>query len=555
MKNKYYIWIAAALLLIAGCAKDEIVNEQPTQEVEGRKLMITASVPSESPKTRLNLEWEDGTLNIITKWQVGYFPDVIKFFFKQNTVIKEGTPVTLTQDAISADGKSACFTVIIPEGIDTQNTYTIYAVHGAWDVYLDTVNSKINVMIFPLGFVPLHALIYTPIVGEVEIAAGASIGNINFEHLGAYQCLTIKNASAADFKFIPPYSSLVNVGGTIWYYNYSVGAEIKAPVYDLIGKQVTNDYTMEGLPNMSITLHPGFDIGCQVVQWVMPKDIPTPETKLKIVTEDMGLGDIYSVNSKPARASALQKGKAYHLFAVWDGTFLFFTDQTLTPTANPLSYVAEYNINPAGDGFVGDLTACNISGYFNYNNAVTQFGNITIGGQRYHLPSYEEWCSIAPSTMWVNYGTNNSYDNQSETVTVAGNIYNMTSDFRNNAAATTTYALRYKGTHLVSAWKYQCIGYGTNNCHLKITSRSVYGQTITVDDITNAAFWDNNTENDVVRYFPASGNSEDPGDVGKGGAFWSSTSKRIMGFRNTYAQSKSGNNSYGFSVRLFTSGN
>ncbi|MGI6573144.1 MAG: hypothetical protein ACOX19_06975 [Fermentimonas sp.] len=264
MKNKYFIWIASALLLITGCAKDEIVNEQPTPEVEGRKLMITASVPSESSKTRLNLEWEDGTLNIITKWQVGYFPDVIKFFFKQNTVIKEGTPVTLTQDAISADGKSACFTVIIPEGIDTQNTYTIYAVHGAWDVYLDTENSKINVMIFPLGFVPLHALIYTPIVGEVEIAAGASIGNINFEHLGAYQCLTIKNASAADFKFIPPYSSLVNVGGTIWYYNYSVGAEIKAPVYDLIGKQVTNEYTMEGLPNMSITLHPGFDIGCQV---------------------------------------------------------------------------------------------------------------------------------------------------------------------------------------------------------------------------------------------------------------------------------------------------
>jgi hypothetical protein len=555
MKNKYFIWIAAALLLIIGCTKNEIVNEQPTPEVEGRKLLITASVPSESPKTRLNLEWEDGTLNIITKWQVGYFPDVINFFFKQNTVIKEGTPVTLTQDAISADGKSACFTVNIPEGIDTQNAYTIYAVHGASDVYLDTENSKINVMIFPLGFVPLHVLIYTPIVGEVEIAAGASIGNINFEHLGAYQCLTIKNASAADFKFIPTYSSLVNVGGTIWYYNYSVEAEIKAPVYDLIGKQVTNEYTMEGLPNMSITLYPGLDIGCQVVQWVMPKDIPTPEARLKIVTEDMGLGDIYSDNIKPARASALQKGKAYHLFAVWDGTSLSFTDQTLTPTANPLSYVAEYNINPAGDSFVGDLTACNISGYFNYNNAVTQFGNIIIGGQRYHLPSSGEWCSIAPATMWVKYGSNTPYNNQSETVTVAGNIYTMTSDFRNHPSDTTTYALRYKGTHLVSAWKYEYTGKNTNNCHLKITSRSVYGQTITVDQIADASFWSANTENDVVRYFPASGNSKDPNDVGIGGAFWSSTSERIMGFRDTYAQSKSGYNHYGFSVRLFTSGN
>ena len=555
MSNRFFTWIASALLLLAGCTNDEIVNERPSQEVEGRKLMLTASVPSESPKTRLNLEWEEGTSNIIVKWRAGYVPDVIKFFFKQGTVVKEGTPVTLTEDAISADGKTASFTVYIPDGIDTQNAYTIYAVHRARDVYLDAENSKINVVVFPLGFVPLEGLVVTPIAGEVEIAPGASIGNINFEHLGALQCLTIKNASASDFKFIPPYSSLVNEGGTIWYYNYSVGAEIKAPVYDLIGKQVTNEYTIKGLPNMSITLHPGFDIGCQLVQWVMPKDILTPETKLKIVTEDMGLGDIYSVNSKPARASALQKGKAYHLYAVWDGTSLFFTDHTLTPTANPLSYVAEYNINTTGDGFVNDLTACNISGYFNYSDAVAQFGNITIGGQRYHLPSFEEWSSIAPSPAWVNYGVNNPYDNRSETVTIAGNIYTMTSDFRNNSADTTTYALRDKGTHLVSAWKYEYIGNGTNNCHKKITSRSVYGQTITVNQIADASFWSTNTEDDVVRYFPASGNKQTPSDVGKGGAFWSSTSGKIIGFNSIYASSHNAGNYYGFSVRLFTSGN
>jgi len=281
-------------------------------------------------------------------------------------------------------------------------------------------------------------------------------------------------------------------------------------------------------PNINVSIPPG-ETG-KNAQWVMPKDVNTPAVRLKMATPG---GDIYSDNIKPARASALQKGKAYHLFAVWDGTSLFFTDHTLTPTANPLSYVAEYNINTAGDGF----------------------GNITIGGQRYHLPSFEEWSSIAPSTAWVYYGVNNSYDNRSETVTVAGNIYTMTSDFRNDSANKTTYALRYKGTHLISAWKYEYFGYGTNNCHLKITSRSVYGQTITVDQIADASFWNTNTENDIVRYFPASGNSDDPGDVGIGGAFRSSTSEKIMGFRDTYATSKSGDNNKGFSVRLFTSGN
>lgn len=540
MKNKYFIWIAAALLLIVGCSKNELVDEQPTQEVEGCKLVITAYVPSESTETRLSLEPEIGTKNFIVKWKVG---DVIHFFFEQGATLKEGTNVTLTQQDISLNGQYASFTVNIPAGIDANNNFTLYALHGVPYIF-DATNHKINVNVSPIGFSLLTALNSVPVSGEVAITPPVGQISINFNHLGAWQCLNFKNTSGSDFTITP---TLTNTGGTTWYYTYSGGTT--APHYDLIGKQIA-DATVTPSSTGTVNIPTGSTV--QLAQWVMPKDVNTPAVRLKMATPG---GDIYSDNIKPARASALQKGKAYHLFVEWDGTSLSFTDQTLTPTANPLSYVAQYNINPAGDGFVNDLTACNISGYFNYSDAVAQFGNITISGQRYHLPSFEEWSSIAPSTAWVYYGVNNSYDNRSETVTVAGNIYTMTSDFRNDSANKTTYALRYKGTHLISAWKYEYFGYGTNNCHLKITSRSVYGQTITVDQIADASFWNTNTENDIVRYFPASGNSDDPGDVGIGGAFWSSTSEKIMGFRDTYATSKSGDNNKGFSVRLFTSGN
>ena len=181
MKNKYFIWIASALFFIVGCAKNEISDGLPGQEVEGRKLVITASVPSESPKTRISLGHQEGGLDIIIKWAVN---DQLKFFFKQGNVVKEGTPVTLTQDAITADGKSACFTVNIPEGIDTQNAYTLYALHdilsNSYAVF-DETNGKINVAVFPRPFLNVEGL-PTPIAGEVEIAAGATIGNINFEH-------------------------------------------------------------------------------------------------------------------------------------------------------------------------------------------------------------------------------------------------------------------------------------------------------------------------------------------------------------------------------------
>jgi multidrug efflux pump subunit AcrB len=60
VRNKFFLWAVSALLLIAGCANDEIVEEQPTPEVGGSTLVITASMPGESPETRVNLQLEQG---------------------------------------------------------------------------------------------------------------------------------------------------------------------------------------------------------------------------------------------------------------------------------------------------------------------------------------------------------------------------------------------------------------------------------------------------------------------------------------------------------------
>ena len=77
--------------------------------------------------------------------------DQIRFFFKQGDVIKEGTPVTLTPDAISDGGKTATFTIDIPAGIDGNAAYTLYAVHGSPFISLD-VAGKINVQVLPAEF-------------------------------------------------------------------------------------------------------------------------------------------------------------------------------------------------------------------------------------------------------------------------------------------------------------------------------------------------------------------------------------------------------------------
>jgi hypothetical protein len=229
---------------------------------------------------------------------------------------------------------------------------------------------------------------------------------------------------------------------------------------------------------------------------------------------------------------------------------------------NPLSLVAEYNVNPAGDGFVTSSTACNVSGYFTFDEAISKFSDITISGKQYHLPSIEEWRSIVPKN-WkhVQFQDTESHDDISETVTVQGESITMTSDFRTGVEGV-SYALRYKGTDLVSAWRYEYISDG-NNTRMKVTSRSLKGQTgVTVDEIAKPSFWNDNAGNDVIRHFPASGFYwwGSLYSVGTNGDFWSSSPLSSSGawnmlFYSSYAFSSNyGDRNRGFTVRLFSSG-
>jgi hypothetical protein len=90
--------LVSALLLIAGCTNDEIVNEQPTPK-EGGKITLTAPMPGETTQTRLGLERQEGTKNIITKWKAG---DELVFYFKQaETFSPTSTSVVLTAGDIT----------------------------------------------------------------------------------------------------------------------------------------------------------------------------------------------------------------------------------------------------------------------------------------------------------------------------------------------------------------------------------------------------------------------------------------------------------------------
>ena len=191
---------------------------------------------------------------------------------------------------------------------------------------------------------------------------------------------------------------------------------------------------------------------------------------------------------------------------------------------NPLSYVAMYNLDKTGSEFVTDMYASNVSGYFDFDTAVEKFTDITIGGRAYHLPSTEEWRSILPFYLTTHVFFNNEMDNPdlSENVMVAGKQLECQQDFKGFGKGV-CYALRFKGTEYQSAWKYEYTQVNENNV-LRITSRNV-ADGVTIADVANEAFWQQNTVCDVVRIFPASGffSHEEYNKVGKEEYFWSSS--------------------------------
>lgn len=230
---------------------------------------------------------------------------------------------------------------------------------------------------------------------------------------------------------------------------------------------------------------------------------------------------------------------------------------------HPLLYVAKYNMAPEGIAFVKSC-APDVSGYFTFDEAVEKFSAVKINGVDYHLPSVEEWLAIVPmsrreSPDYVDFDESADFPDMEEEVVIAGEKFTSLNDYR-ALSENTTYALRFKGTKMLSAWKYEYTQYD-NYPVMAITSRFLEESdaNLTIDQICEEAFWDNNKESDVVRYFPASGfavqsnlRADDPYAF-----FWSATSPNDPNFAfGMYFDGKNagiytGLRNSGRSVRLF----
>lgn len=232
----------------------------------------------------------------------------------------------------------------------------------------------------------------------------------------------------------------------------------------------------------------------------------------------------------------------------------------------PIDFVAEYNMNVAGNGFVTSH-ANDVSGYFDWDRAVRLFGkakNFTVDGQKYYLPSMYEWSAVIPFRN-VYFEQKPDVLDQNENFEFQGESKTLKGDYRfpgNNTA----YAIRFKGEgdQIRSAYRFEYANNPTGaGKALVITARYLGPENthVTIDDISKPEYWTANESSNIVRVFPCAGYKDFETStvltVNVWGNYWSSTehdslmARRVLIGPGDASSNDGGQKVNGRSVRLF----
>ncbi|MBF6628487.1 MAG: LamG domain-containing protein [Proteiniphilum sp.] len=305
-----FLFLFAVLLLLSGCSNPEIVEEPQPEQPEPHTLLIKVLMPDEGgtkSTTRLALsETEVGSISV--KWKAG---DKINLCFVSGdgTTIKTVNDVAATN--ISSDGKSADFSLAIPEGIS--GTFNLYGVYGA---SFSPADSKTVIFSAPAGSTAGTTLPDIEPVSvmrfEAEAITGTSTLQVNFDHIGSIFSVWIYNDTAS--PVVVGKITLSSAGkGYNWLRNSSGQATFDIADNSFINANAGTELVYS--PPAGSTIAAGASL--KLYRWVVPGNEIDPSDTSQL----MDIKDINgSTFTETIFARALQTGKYYRLKMVYDGS-------------------------------------------------------------------------------------------------------------------------------------------------------------------------------------------------------------------------------------------
>ncbi len=320
MRRVTKLSLLAISIILLGCTREE-----PSVKPEaGNIVTMTASMTDDSSTTSTKVNLGQEEMNIKLTWKAG---DQIHLVFLEGGTAKAKTTVTLAAGNIFASGKKASLSFAIPAAI-TGDKFDIYGVHGgggfesegSYNLLLPTAAQSTGTSLEALQTNNAVMLKFS----KTDIPKSNPCVSVSFAHLGSLFHIALKNTGASTMSGI---TKAELVSSSAIQANQNSGSATYNPV----------DGTFTGTSTTGTSLP--FDIsstdlaaGGTLNFWGWYPSVAGenwPSLGLKINTT----GTTYSSsNAKDARTSAIEAGKAYHLYATYDGTQLSFTNSSGTIT-------------------------------------------------------------------------------------------------------------------------------------------------------------------------------------------------------------------------------
>ncbi len=365
-------------------------------DARGREITVTASIATSggsdsesanpSGKRKAVLRPTDGTLDLLTRWQEG---DQVMLYVKQDGKVYTLDPVPVRN--ISADGKSCSLVFKLPSAVDAEKAYTLYGLYGIEGMVADTevlAKSQLTRKSWADGKAMPSPMWFQAAGGPMSLQA-------HFQHLGTYEVLHVKNTSGKPITF-QQWGFDVDVP----WYKYEESTPLRED-YDP-SQYVTEPGDVE---SDVVTIDNGKTV--PILSWYMPSGGNVSNAHLQASVDGR---QVTSANTKSSTVK-IQRGRAYHMYATWDGSELSFDDGEIDELKGKFIKVEPSTIDmgdiPVGTSKKAQFTVSNIgteSLAFKVPSN-TSYISIPDGGVEFTLhagdeKSFDIYC--APFT--VNYG-------------------------------------------------------------------------------------------------------------------------------------------------------
>lgn len=313
----------AILFLLTGCIFDSLKTpEDTTGNGDTIVVEITVRMPEDTPQTRISFE-QDG-LNVDLAWEEGDNIDLLVVHGTDKTAHLQ-VPVTID----GGNNKKATFSLTLPLG--TYETFDLYGVYGGGGldaadphlIKLPTYEESTSSCLKELGKNKGMVLVFS----ETGINKNSPNLSLDFEHIGSLFNIQVKNTGGSTLDKVT--EARLIASSAISAYSNS-GAE----TYDVI----TGDFS--GTKTDVLTFRPVSSSNVvsegilEFWAWVPIElggstEVLWPELGLEIVSNGASIPATTTKGTKNATV-----GKAYYLYATYDGADLIFateSDMTVAP--------------------------------------------------------------------------------------------------------------------------------------------------------------------------------------------------------------------------------